>query len=1583
MSTLTATQLQQQYIAYFGRPGDPAGLKYWLSSSSGISSAREFADKIYAQDEYKNSTVGSKSTEAQVNSLYQNLFGREADAAGLIYWTGQIEAGTLTLSNIAYDLIAAASNPIAGNETQGAADALALGNKVAAATAFTADVEASTSAILAYQPESSSPWVTGAAFASGKSYLAGITTTAHTATGIDTAVSSMISANTSAGSTTAGTTSKFTTSTDNFVGGEGADIYNGVLQGAGATGTTIAPGDSVDGGAGIDSVSVSVAGAFAAAYSLSAVSTDNVEKITVSNFQTHDSYDLTVDSSLFDSGLTTVGVSASSATGDTIFSGLKEIVDAELSNGKGDLKLTYNTAVVEGTADTQNLTVSNLTAGTFTANGAETIAITSGLVASKGIAVASNALKKVTVAGSTDLTIATALDFAGNGTATKPGAVVDASSFTGKLDITTTASEVLDIKGGSGADTFTLGSLTKNDTIDGGAGLDTIEVPAAAFDTEFTKVSNVEKYNLLDTATGYTVDAAKFPTGTTEITSSVKDDTNSNDTTTTIKNIVNESIVLTRTDFDTDVDGGAAFTLTPKTDSESDSLSVTLKGVGINGDDNTTATSDEFGVSTLDVANYETVNLVSNESTDGTTHIKNQIETLTSTKATTINVSGDAELLISSVGAGALTKFDASGLADKLTVTFAGDKIAVTAAQDDSTIKFGSTLDNNDSVVGGAGTQDEVTATFASVGETAGTLTISAVETITLTNSGTNTFDFSSVTGATTISSTGGTNTIKGFDLSTTLESTADQTFKVTGADVTGSADVLKVSSVASNVDDDNVIEAVGIETLEVTVKDTHASDGTADVRGFDLDKFEGTTVKFIQHADTNTGSDVTVDLAGTTLYKTVTTVDSTGLKGDFTASAANATSAVTFDLSGGGIQSVTGSAKADTFNIAETGAVDHVLTGGDGTDVANIAIKNGYADPSSIAIEDVTYTVKAGDNVTLTDQNTTTTTALTLKGGNSISTFTTDTDGIRNELKTFTSTDFLGNVDLLVTKNIIDDTIVFTAGSHTQDEIQYQIDATGTDKLYSTGIDIIDLDIDETSTLDLSNATGVATIDIDVAAAKTFTITKMSGETVLVTAGAADSDITPTLADAEGSADSITIELKDAGSNVLVAGLDFNTSDIETVTFKASTAESIDLSGLAMTTTGEVMTLKATGDKALTVSALGEDVTTIDASGMIEGGSFIQTGRTSTAAAAYTGSVGNDTFIMTKQADVISGGGQAATGGDTLDINLAAVIGGTNVDLSSTGDQVTSLDGVANTAIQSGFENVDLTGHTAFGAVVTGSDGANRIVGTTKVDNISGGKGNDEIVTVGTNANTDVMDGGAGTADELEIYSGTGTFATDANLKNVENVEVLAGATVILTGQTEAFTISAGSTAGVQTVTGGSGNDTIDVGATSDASIDIVKFGSTAAATGVDTITGLNSGATSIVKGDVLDFDAFLGTIHAVGGAKGAAVTEGNAMTHLGVGAAINGTDLADQVFLVDSDITTSTTAFGLTVDTGSAADHLYLAQGAKAVMLYGNVSNTGSETYEVYYVTGTGTDAETFTKVADVTFDVGNTVNFDNFVA
>jgi len=164
--SITSTQLQQQYIAYFGRPGDPEGINYWTSDATDISTAAEFAEKIYAQPEYQTTTIASKTTSEQVNQLYVNLFARSADAEGLLYWTTEIEKGTLSLSNLAFDLISAASNPIAGNEGQAAQDAATLNAKTSAAEAYTSAVAGNASALMAYQP--------GAAYESAVSFISSV-----------------------------------------------------------------------------------------------------------------------------------------------------------------------------------------------------------------------------------------------------------------------------------------------------------------------------------------------------------------------------------------------------------------------------------------------------------------------------------------------------------------------------------------------------------------------------------------------------------------------------------------------------------------------------------------------------------------------------------------------------------------------------------------------------------------------------------------------------------------------------------------------------------------------------------------------------------------------------------------------------------------------------------------------------------------------------------------------------------------------------------------------------------------------------------------------------------------------------------------------------------------------------------------------------------------------------------------------------------------------------------------------------------------------------------------------------------------
>ena len=165
MANATSTQLQELYVAYFGRAADPTGLDYWVEAGT---TQAAFAANMYAQAEFKDA-YGSKSVEAQVNQIYKNLFDREADVTGLTYWTQQINLGTLKVAEIATHLIWAAQNNAGSSD-----DKTALTNKTNAAVAYTAKVKESTSAILAYQAESTSPWVSGSNIEEAVSYMSGI-----------------------------------------------------------------------------------------------------------------------------------------------------------------------------------------------------------------------------------------------------------------------------------------------------------------------------------------------------------------------------------------------------------------------------------------------------------------------------------------------------------------------------------------------------------------------------------------------------------------------------------------------------------------------------------------------------------------------------------------------------------------------------------------------------------------------------------------------------------------------------------------------------------------------------------------------------------------------------------------------------------------------------------------------------------------------------------------------------------------------------------------------------------------------------------------------------------------------------------------------------------------------------------------------------------------------------------------------------------------------------------------------------------------------------------------------------------------
>ncbi|MFZ6768915.1 DUF4214 domain-containing protein [Undibacterium sp. Di26W] len=130
---INASTIQKLYIAYFSRPADVAGLRYWEGqldanaiSISGL--AQSFSEQI----EYRN-TYGGKSTVEVITALYQNLFDRAPDADGLQYWATQIDTKVVNIGTAALAILNGAPAQ--------SKDGLTIANKVNFSTQFTASLD--------------------------------------------------------------------------------------------------------------------------------------------------------------------------------------------------------------------------------------------------------------------------------------------------------------------------------------------------------------------------------------------------------------------------------------------------------------------------------------------------------------------------------------------------------------------------------------------------------------------------------------------------------------------------------------------------------------------------------------------------------------------------------------------------------------------------------------------------------------------------------------------------------------------------------------------------------------------------------------------------------------------------------------------------------------------------------------------------------------------------------------------------------------------------------------------------------------------------------------------------------------------------------------------------------------------------------------------------------------------------------------------------------------------------------------------------------------------------------------------------
>ena len=706
---------EQLYVAYFGRPADRSGLINMtnnLAAAGAPTTIGAFAAAYSTNgtvkailDNFGNSTESTTlytGSDAQfIVSIFQNVLNRDPLVAGLDFWTAALANKEMTRAEAAAQIMTAALGT--------PADAATVNNKTTVATNFTAAIDTAAE-IIGY---------------SGKVAAQTARDMLHTVDGATdtTAFNATVASTlaTIASNNNPGSTFNLTNGTDTLTGTTGNDSFVSAptvvidpATGSSAVVDSLQVVDSIAGGAGLDTLAVTIANATTnAAPTLSSVETVSA------TFSAAGKINLAAAT-----GLTTVVVNGSTAASS--ITGVGAVADLRVSNVASTavsfdgstattLGVTATTvgatsqvvidlgAVAASKATTINLTTSSSdfeltdTGGTnvatsvsIAATGKNTIKLTDGL---------NVATLAVTGAGSVDVSsvglVKVATLTVGDGGITFDNGNSTATTFTattgaGVDKLTIDGANITTVGTGAGNDVInvTTAALVATASIDLGAGDDTINFSAAPVggatiaggDGKDTLGLAIADYS---TVSGYTAPQLAKITGFEIL--SVTDASIADTTVVDLSKIAGltgfqsagvatggaasvigvgaASDIILKGDLATN-DGALTVTLKDATGS-SDVLNLTIDTLITQDNDATvdttaaTVTSTIAGVETINVNSTGTLDV--DVTTGNKTDVASNTLVLTDTALVTLNVTGDeAFSFVSKAGSTKLATIDAS-----------------------------------------------------------------------------------------------------------------------------------------------------------------------------------------------------------------------------------------------------------------------------------------------------------------------------------------------------------------------------------------------------------------------------------------------------------------------------------------------------------------------------------------------------------------------------------------------------------------------------------------------------------------------------------------------------------------------------------------------------------------------------------------------------------------------------------------------------------------------------------------------------------------------------------------------------------